>query len=463
MKPTVENAKLLATLLGIVQSENKKVRDDLYEQIYSALQQDITNPSNETKIKYLVVEGIETPIPIQVFRGDKGEHGISGKDGRDGKDGVDGRDGKDGRDGATGPKGDPGERGEQGIQGERGIQGEQGIQGVQGEQGLQGIQGVAGKDGENGKDGAIGPAGEKGDRGEKGDKGDKGEQGDAGPKGDRGEKGEKGDSGEKGEKGDNGERGEKGERGDKGDPGEKGEQGETGPAGRDADTSEFEKKFQKTFDEFIRQVSSQITRMALQRDGSSGGGEVWLKFLNDVDVNSVSSPQNGQALVWNNSLKKWQANTIAGGGGNLNLLSISSSLIPSANNTYDLGSDAYRWNDLYLTGNTIYLGGTKISRNTDGSLRIANETSNALATIQVSAVNTTNPSNFANVTISNLVLSSVLKTNYGGTGLTSFTAKGVLYASNTSSLAFATGAQGKIFQAGSGGVPVFDDLDGGSF
>lgn len=150
-------------------------------------------------------------------------------------------------------------------------------------------------------------------------------------------------------------------------------------------------------------------------------------------------------------------------GAAANLLSISSALIPSANNTYNLGSPTNRWHGLYLTGNTIYLGGTTISRNVDGSLRIANEGSNTLATIQVSAVNTTTPSNFGNVTISNLVLSSVLKTSYGGTGLTSFTAKGVLYASNTSSLAFATGAQGKVFQAGSGGVPVFDDLDGGSF
>ena len=31
-------------------------------------------------------------------------------------------------------------------------------------------------------------------------------------------------------------------------------------------------------------------------------------------------------------------------------------LVPSANVTYDLGSSSLRWNDLYLSGNTIYLG-----------------------------------------------------------------------------------------------------------
>jgi len=44
-----------------------------------------------------------------------------------------------------------------------------------------------------------------------------------------------------------------------------------------------------------------------------------------------------------------------------NLSSLSYSLIPSANVTYDLGSRAFRWRDLYLSGSTIDLGGTKIS------------------------------------------------------------------------------------------------------
>lgn len=206
MKPTVENAKLLATLLGIVQSENEKVRNDLYEQIYSALQQDINNQSG---IKYLNVEGIETPVPVQVFTGARGERGPQGV------------------------------RGAEGPRGERGLIGEQGPRGLQGAQGIQGIQG---------------------------------------------------------------------ERGPRGLPGTQ------GLPGRDADTSGLEEKFQEMYDDFVQKISAQITRMALSRGGGftndSGSGEVWLKFLDDVDVNSVSAPLHGQVLVWNSTLGKWQANTL---------------------------------------------------------------------------------------------------------------------------------------------------------
>ena len=43
-------------------------------------------------------------------------------------------------------------------------------------------------------------------------------------------------------------------------------------------------------------------------------------------------------------------------------------IIPSANVTYDLGSADYRWKDLYLSGNTIYLGASVISVGTDGKV-----------------------------------------------------------------------------------------------
>ena len=44
---------------------------------------------------------------------------------------------------------------------------------------------------------------------------------------------------------------------------------------------------------------------------------------------------------------------------------LSSSLVPSATDTYDLGSLSNRWRDLYLTGSTIYLGSAQISTNLD--------------------------------------------------------------------------------------------------
>ena len=57
----------------------------------------------------------------------------------------------------------------------------------------------------------------------------------------------------------------------------------------------------------------------------------------------------------------------------------------------------------------------------------------------------------------------MLGTQYGGTGLSSFTTNGVLFGANTSTLSFATGTNGEVMQIGSDGVPTFDDVDGGTF
>ena len=84
MKATVENAKLLAILLAVIQKENSKAKDSLYEQLYAALQEDIDSQSG---VKLLQIEGIEDPIPIQVFRGDKGDIGPQGKRGLIGEQG----------------------------------------------------------------------------------------------------------------------------------------------------------------------------------------------------------------------------------------------------------------------------------------------------------------------------------------------------------------------------------------
>lgn len=147
-----------------------------------------------------------------------------------------------------------------------------------------------------------------------------------------------------------------------------------------------------------------------------------------------------------------------------NYSNVASHIIPSANVTYDLGTANNAWRDLYLSGNTIYLGGTNISKNDDGSLRITDGANNTVA-LQVSSI-TVSPntnSTFANATITNLILQNVLGTQYGGTGLSSLTQNGVLIASNTSAFSFATGTFGEVLQVNSSGAPVFDDLDGGTY
>jgi hypothetical protein len=49
-------------------------------------------------------------------------------------------------------------------------------------------------------------------------------------------------------------------------------------------------------------------------------------------------------------------------GPSINLLNVASHIIPATGGVYDLGATAgYEWRDLYLSGNSIYLGGAKLS------------------------------------------------------------------------------------------------------
>jgi len=53
---------------------------------------------------------------------------------------------------------------------------------------------------------------------------------------------------------------------------------------------------------------------------------------------------------------------------------VTGSIYPTSCNVYDIGSSNYRWRDLYLSGNTIDLGGTRISRNNDtGGMKISSK------------------------------------------------------------------------------------------
>jgi hypothetical protein len=66
-----------------------------------------------------------------------------------------------------------------------------------------------------------------------------------------------------------------------------------------------------------------------------------------------------------------------------NSITSSTHFVPSQNETYDLGSSTYRWRDLYLSGSTIDLGGTKITRDTDGNVEFKDASTEALKTLKV--------------------------------------------------------------------------------
>ena len=174
-----------------------------------------------------------------------GPKGDPGETGPEGPQGPKGDPGETGPEGPQGPKGDPGETGPEGPQGPKGDPGETGPEGPQGPKGDSGETGPAGPQGpkgDPGETGPVGPQGPKGDPGEtgpegpQGPKGDPGETGPAGPQGPKGDPGETGPEGPQGPKGDPGETGPEGPQGPKGDPGETGPEGPQGPKGDPGET-----------------------------------------------------------------------------------------------------------------------------------------------------------------------------------------------------------------------------------
>ena len=94
-----------------------------------------------------------------------------------------------------------------------------------------------------------------------------------------------------------------------------------GPAGRDgrpSDLKPLEDKLKEDLQGFKQQISAQVTRLAmasLNGGGSSGGGEVRLLNLDDVDADVDAAGADGKALVWNNTTKKFVLGSVASGGG----------------------------------------------------------------------------------------------------------------------------------------------------
>ena len=149
----------------------------------------------------------------------------------------------------------------------------------------------------------------------------------------------------------------------------------------------------------------------------SGYGITDLNNSIDLHLNR-SNPISGYVLTWNGTDYTWTVNGTGSGlgnvvdditpqlGGNLDLnnknitgtgniniagtLQVSSTttvggdILPDTDDTYDLGSTTHKFKDLHLSGSTIYLGGTALTRTTSGQLKfgtsIIADTSN-LATV----------------------------------------------------------------------------------
>jgi hypothetical protein len=103
---------------------------------------------------------------------------------------------------------------------------------------------------------------------------------------------------------------------------------------------------------------------------------------------------DGKTWVYNEAKNVWSMPPST----NINsvLENITSSVIPVSNEDYDLGSFDRRWRDLYLSGNSIYLG-NMVMKEEGGALRMYDSNNQIIPLVGASvAISDTPPSNPAN-------------------------------------------------------------------
>ena len=112
----------------------------------------------------------------------------------------------------------------------------------------------------------------------------------------------------------------------------------------------------KEFFKFKELVSQQMSSIG-------GGGSTKISNMDDVDV---SAQQNGFALKYNSSTGKYDFGEVAS-----DLSAVDQDIIPDGNGTRSLGSSAKRFKDIFLSGQTINLGGATISSDGTGTVAVS--------------------------------------------------------------------------------------------
>jgi len=279
MKQSIENAKLLSTILAVIKKQGIDIKEELTEEILASIET-VTGPQGE--------------------KGDRGEPGLIGEQGPIGPQGPQGIQGELGEKGDKGDKGNSGEPGPVGQQGPQGEKGDTGPKGEKGSPGIRGPQGFKGERGEQGERGDSGPQGLKGEQGPIGAQGSKGDIGKEGKQGKAGPKGLKGDKGSRGPKGD---RGPKGPKGDKGDSGKDGKDGRDGKDGSDADVTKSLTKFEKDFNTYKARLNQQLASLG-------GGGSTRILDNDDVVFNRPSQLANNDILIFDKRISKFTSMNI---------------------------------------------------------------------------------------------------------------------------------------------------------
>ena len=440
-------------------------------------------------------------VGAQGPKGERGEQGMQGIQGFRGPEGPIGPRGQSGPQGPIGPKGDTGERGERGlvgIKGDKGDTGDTGPMGPQGDIGSIGPQGPMGKTGSKGPQGPVGPKGDTGDIGPIGPQGPEGPIGPQGPEGPAGKEQDLAPLDQKIEE----------------------VRSELSTriarvaisAGGSAGSGEV--WLYRLDDVDYGSVQNPADGMALvwsaakgkwEANTVSGGGGFTNTFTTTVSTKAVIPQANntyslgsdthrykdlflsGSSIYLGNTIIRSSQNgtlRVSGASGSVQVL-VSNAYLTSTYQTKSTElahlANTNAWIKQQLANTNAYIASVAAGDVDTQYLQVAN----AVATYQTKAVeraalaNTnsyidskltkTNPviggtlSVAGTTTLTNLVLSTVLSPIYGGTGLNSITAKGVLVGANSSSLGYITGSGGDILQLNGNSAPTFGKLDGGTY
>ena len=106
----------------------------------------------------------------------------------------------------------------------------------------------------------------------------------------------------------------------------------------------------------IKKSLADFHRFAQRHSQMGGGGEVNLRYLDDIDRSTI---YQGHFLTYDNSTKKFVFAQIA--EGNVDLSHIDQNLTPGSNGVYNLGSPTDYWSNAYL--DSIFLDGGGIQAN----------------------------------------------------------------------------------------------------
>ena len=207
------------------------------------------------------------------------------------------------------------------------------------------------------------------------------------------------------------------------------------------------------------QIWNQSSSIPSTQPSSSAGV---VTVYSDANSNTVETTEDGTATdnrTWKTNATNWISPSFGATYQLKVFVDSPSSGNPSSNGTqlFETGSgNDDQWYFDYQSGVLNFIGSNLPSQVTDSKsifVSGARYQGNTFAT------------GIRDVTLYNATIDSLaspLQTKDGGTGLSTFTTNGVFFASNTSTMAQATGANGQVLQIKSG-APDFDDLDGGTY